>query len=80
MLVDLHNDFHNTWVRVRVSGCPATLSAHQTRRVDRALCGMSDCLCGTMRGEQHWPDGRSLYVELALIGDVTCYRLVDTPD
>ena len=47
----LKNDFHNTEVTVLVAaGEP--LSIHQERRVNAALCGISDCSCGAIRGPQ----------------------------
>lgn len=47
MLIELRNDFHGSAARVRVPSLPYTLSARQTARVERALCGLSDCCCGT---------------------------------
>ena len=81
MIVELRNDFHNTYVSVRVPERPCILSVHQQRRVERALCGMDDCSCGTVRGDQHWPDGEPLSVQELL----TCkgrvrYHLCPWPD
>lgn len=50
--ITLRNDFHNSEVSVRVRSLPATLSPWQTKRVDRELCGNSDCQCGNIRGPQ----------------------------
>ena len=53
--IEYRNSFHNTSVRVRVddaavcedgNGLQARLSKSQQRRVERELCGMSDCCCG----------------------------------
>lgn len=61
-LVTLRNDFHRTTATVRVevrsqnvSGYTerfAYLSPSQTRRVERKLCGIKGCTCGTVRGDQ----------------------------
>ena len=59
MLITLTNDVHNTEVRIRVDRLPAALSERQTKRVIGALCGMSDCHCGIIRGPQEH-DGRKL--------------------
>jgi hypothetical protein len=56
-IVTLKNDFHNTRVSVRVAEQGAILSPTQRRRVERALCGMADCECGTIRGDQDLPEG-----------------------
>lgn len=68
--VTLHNDYHNTEVTV-IPPANGHLSARQTRRVEKALCGMSDCTCGTIRGHQevmveYQPDG-ALWVDNVLI-------------
>ena len=52
MLVTLTNDFHGTSATVQVAPAGQQLSASQQRRVEKALCGMDDCLCGTLRGPQ----------------------------
>lgn len=51
MKVTLMNDFHDTSVTVQVSA-DGVLSAGQTRRVYRQLCGIEGCLCGGVRGPQ----------------------------
>lgn len=38
--------FHNSSVTLRVPDIPHQLSASQQRRVDKAMCGLSDCTCG----------------------------------
>ena len=53
MLITLKNDFHRTEVRVRVQGgSPWKLTLRQSQRVDRELCGMTECRCGGVRGHQ----------------------------
>lgn len=47
----LRNDFHNTEVSVIVKEGEA-FSATQQRRVRKALCGVYECRCGTIRGPQ----------------------------
>ena len=52
--IEYKNSFHNTSVRVRVAdensvsngnGQQTRLSRSQQRRVQKALCGMHDCMC-----------------------------------
>jgi len=62
MIITLTNDFHNTAIRVRVDRLPAALSERQTKRVISALCGMSDCSCGVIRGPQSH-DGKALVTD-----------------
>lgn len=52
--IEIRNTFHNTSVRVRVPVGGGNLSAHQMRRVNRALCGMSDCRCWHYEAEPGW--------------------------
>lgn len=48
MKITLTNNFHNTETLVHSTKLsPATM-----RRVYRALCGISDCKCGGIRGRQ----------------------------
>lgn len=61
-LIRLQNDFHNTAYCIRVRELPHQLTDSQHRRVERALCGMSDCTCGTISGPQYH-DGKRLRVE-----------------
>lgn len=63
MLLTLRNNFHETNADVRISGFPATLTPAQTKRVKRALCGVTGCTCGGVRGRQMAPDGNLLDVE-----------------
>jgi hypothetical protein len=63
MIVTLRSDFHGTNVDVRVPGLPATLTASQTKRVKRELCGVTGCTCGGVRGRQMANDGNLLDVE-----------------
>jgi hypothetical protein len=57
MKIQLHNDFHNTNVNIIVSEPNRygdyKLSDSQVRRIRKALCGMSDCGCGTVR-DSRW--------------------------
>jgi hypothetical protein len=52
MRVTLRNDFHNTEINVNVTDPKGYLSVAQTRRVKDALCGITDCCCGDVRGPQ----------------------------
>ena len=47
----LKNDFHGTTCSVRVAA-DGVLTTAQMRRVEKTLCGMEDCRCGTIRGGQ----------------------------
>ena len=60
--IEYYNSFHNSTARVRVSedkihqdgnGLQAQLSPSQQRRVQKCLCGMSDCCCGGHGN--YWP-------------------------
>ena len=58
MMITLSNDFHNTQATLRVIPEGDLLSPSQQRRAEKALCGMADCTCGVVRGEQPGiPDG-----------------------
>jgi prepilin-type N-terminal cleavage/methylation domain-containing protein len=58
--ITLTNDFHNTSVVVRAdllvgpAGATLTLTDYQTMRVRTELCGLYDCTCGGIRGEQSY--------------------------
>lgn len=44
-MITLHNDFHNTHIRLRAElGQPLTRS--QVKRARTALCGIRGCTCG----------------------------------
>lgn len=62
MDLTLTNDFHNTEVTIRAKSLPWRVTPSQQRRIDRALCGMSDCKCGTIRGPQYH-EGRRLWLD-----------------
>lgn len=49
--VTLKNDYHNTEVTIIVRDGDE-LSKAQMRRVESTLCGMADCHCGIIRGQQ----------------------------
>lgn len=51
--ITLANDCHNTEAHIRV-GDDGQVTASQVRRAERKLCGMDDCHCGTIRGEQDY--------------------------
>jgi hypothetical protein len=56
MMLELKNDFHNTSVRIRAR-VGQRLSPRTIQRIQRALCGMDDCLCSGWlghRGPQPW--------------------------
>ena len=63
MMLTLRSNFHGSNVDVRVQAFPATLTASQTKRVKRELCGVADCKCGGVRGQQMANDGNLLDVE-----------------
>lgn len=53
-MIEYRNSFHRTAVCVRVAQRPAAcdelcvkLSARQQRRVEKELCGISGCQCGS---------------------------------
>lgn len=51
MIITLQNKFHNSEVRIRVSdekkeGAFFIISKSQVRRINKVLCGASDCRCG----------------------------------
>lgn len=50
--VTLRNDFHNSEVNVWAEQLPHETSPYQTKRIRRELCGMADCVCGSIRGPQ----------------------------
>lgn len=65
--ITLRNDFHNTevtiltsadspreaWEEIQLGICAHDPgSIRKARRIEKALCGMSDCRCGTVRGPQ----------------------------
>ena len=41
----IRSNFHNTRINI-VSEVDTALSESQVKRIDRALCGISDCSCG----------------------------------
>ena len=70
----IRNDFHGSSVNVRCEGvshypgeCTIYLSKSQIKRVNRALCGMSDCQCGSIRGQQETNDGKRLIVDTSAL-------------
>lgn len=50
MMITLRNDFHNTEAKVKVNN--GIISGSSLKRAEKKLCGMSDCACGNIRGEQ----------------------------
>jgi len=50
--ITLKNDFHRTAVNVQLRGGQTILTKSQMRRVNRTLCGVTDCKCGGIRGPQ----------------------------
>lgn len=61
-MITLRNDFHRTSARIRAQP-GERLTSSQWKRAERALCGMSDCCCGTIRGPQWMDDGTPLHVD-----------------
>jgi len=60
MTTTLSNDFHNSTCEVRAEvdvdsdgSQTLPLTKSQWRRVNRELCGMDDCDCGVVRGEDN---------------------------
>jgi len=68
-MLTLKNDFHNSSATVRVTD--GFISARGWERARKLLCGIRDCKCGGIRGEnggrrfQHYPDGRIEVTERA---------------
>ena len=54
--VEFSNDFHDTYITVRARITPhqILLSPGQMRKIEKELCGISDCQCGGLRGQQEW--------------------------
>lgn len=75
MKLTLKNDYHGTSHKMVVADAPrgamVSISRSQYARARRALCGISDCTCGTCRGGE----GRLLagsgeyWVEIGAIKD-----------
>ena len=69
--VEFNNDFHNTTAvgiatitRTDTDEIFAKISYPAARRIEKKLCGMSDCLCGTFRGKhQVQATGKRIYIE-----------------
>lgn len=77
----LTNDFHRTEARVRPAFNKygeAVLSHRQVLRAQRALCGMSDCMCSAhgARGGEYWIG--DTYTHYERLADRT-YNLHRTP-
>jgi hypothetical protein len=70
MLITLTNSFHNSEVRIRVREFPHTITESQHRRIERALCGIDTCRCGTIRGHQYHDGARlDFETEADIFGD-----------
>ena len=68
-IVQLTNNFHNTKTAVLTEDLnhgthlEITLSSSQKKRAAKKLCGMSDCVCGGIRGSQSF-GGKKLVVNV----------------
>ena len=49
-MITIRNDFHNTETKTKV--IDGIISESKLKRVEKTLCGMSDCTCGSIRGTQ----------------------------
>jgi len=65
--ITLQNNFHNAEVSVHLKDEQTHLSPSQTRRVEKTLCGMDDCHCGTVRGPQDGFDVEWAYNDVLVI-------------
>lgn len=83
MILTLTNDFHNTQVTIRVRELPHMITPSQHRRIYRALCGMSDCQRGVIRGPQYHGGTRLEFeTEPDIFGDpqLVIYEANEHPD
>jgi len=48
----LMNDFHSTEVYIRLADGQTMTSHYQALHIDRELCGIFGCGCGSVRGPQ----------------------------
>lgn len=48
-VTDPSQDQHKAWTELQVQAWDDAKAAAKVRRIKRALCGMSDCCCGTVR-------------------------------
>jgi hypothetical protein len=42
------------WMNIQQAAQTSEKWARTLRRIERTLCGMQDCTCGTVRGESGW--------------------------
>lgn len=47
----LKNEFHGTEVKMKVPAASGYFTKDQIRRAKRTLCGIKDCKCGGIMGE-----------------------------
>ena len=66
------NDFHNTTITIKAKH-GQSVSKSTLRRVQRALCGMTDCICGRLDGSRNSRYG----IEPAVAGDNEYYVALD---
>jgi hypothetical protein len=65
--ISIINDFHNTHATVRCAPIEhdeyfeIVMTDSQMRRVSKKLCGMADCRCGSIRGDQQF-EGKDLLI------------------
>lgn len=69
MLITLRNDFHNSSVTIRANALPHVITPSQEKRVLRALCGVTGCTCGGVRGPQRGPEGQKIVVQRDWYGE-----------
>lgn len=51
-MITLKNNFHNTEVQVRTTE-GKVLTKNQLRRIEKTLCGISECTCGIVRDDEY---------------------------
>lgn len=51
MKITITNTFHNSKVTLNMQN--SKLSTSQVKRAGKELCGISDCICGSMWSENH---------------------------
>lgn len=76
--VTLVNDFHNTECNVVLSiseNGTFKFTPAQSQKIDKTLCGISDCTCGTIRGRSFITDTGETFRWEQLTQDGVCKKL-----
>jgi len=66
----LTNDFHNTEANVLAEMLPSgnlSINIGQIKSAFRKLCGMSDCMCGDIRGPITDQDGNEYRMDCCMV-------------